>query len=182
LKVRIQLNPKFANGMIDGFPKFIRQEGFANLFSGIGPLWGRQIPYTVIKFMAFERICEYIYSILPKPKSELSIAEQMGVVLSSGYLSGVFCAIASHPADILVSKINAIKTEGSIWEKTSVIYKEIGFMGLWKGIYPRTFMIGSLAASQFFIYSAAKSIFGLPLPGKSKDELSKDLSGKEVSK
>ena len=182
IKVRIQLNPNFARGMIDGLPKFVREEGFANLFSGIGPLWARQIPYTVIKFVAFERISEFIYSKLSKPKSDLSIAEQMGVVFASGYLSGVFCAVASHPADILVSKINAIKTEGNIWSKSNLIYKEIGFSGFWKGIYPRTFMIGTLAAAQWFIYSSIKSIVGLPIPGNSKEDIIRDNEEKEIGR
>ena len=179
LKVRIQLSPNFSRGMIDGFPRFIREEGFANLFSGLVPLWGRQIPYTVIKFMAFERICENIYSFISKPKHQLSIWEQMGVVFSSGYLSGVLCSVASHPCDILVSKVNAMKSEGSIWHKSALIYKEIGFKGLWKGIFPRTFMIGTLAASQWIIYSSVKSVVGLPLPGNSKKEILRDLEEKE---
>jgi hypothetical protein len=58
-----------------------------------------------------------------------------------------------------------MKTEGDIWHKTRLIYKEIGFNGFWKGIYPRTFMIGTLAASQWIIYGTVKSVVGLPLPG-----------------
>jgi len=27
----------------------------------------------------------------------------------SGYIAGVFCAIISHPADTIVSKLNAVK-------------------------------------------------------------------------
>jgi len=39
VKVRVQTNPQFARGLFDGLPKFIRQEGFSNLYAGIGPLW-----------------------------------------------------------------------------------------------------------------------------------------------
>lgn len=49
IKVRIQTNPKFARGLLDGLPKFIKAEGFGNLYAGVGPLWARQIPYTIIK-------------------------------------------------------------------------------------------------------------------------------------
>ena len=44
---------------------------------------------------------------VPKPKSECSKGEQLGVSFAAGYIAGVFCAVVSHPADNLVSKLNA---------------------------------------------------------------------------
>ena len=41
-----------------------------SLYKGLQPLWGRQIPYTMMKFASFERVVEYIYSKLPKEKHE----------------------------------------------------------------------------------------------------------------
>lgn len=34
------------------------------------------------------------------------------MTFASGYLAGIFCAIVSHPADTIVSKLNSIKTGG----------------------------------------------------------------------
>jgi len=28
--------------------------GIKGFYKGIGPLWGRQVPYTIVKFAAFE--------------------------------------------------------------------------------------------------------------------------------
>jgi len=171
IKVRIQLNPKFANGVMDGLPKFIAQEGFGNLYAGIGPLWSRQIPYTVIKFMAFERIAEAIYARLPKPRAQMTKAENLGVVFTSGYIAGILCGVVSHPADVMVSKINNIRMEGGIMTKVKAIYSGtpekpgIGFAGLWKGFWPRVVMIGTLTGLQWFIYGAFKAAVGLPTPG-----------------
>eukprot|EP00983_Pelagomonas_calceolata_P017359 544738-Pelagomonas_calceolata.AAC.2 len=50
VKVKVQTTPGYAKGLTDGLPKFIANEGFANLFRGVVPLWGRQIPYTMVKF------------------------------------------------------------------------------------------------------------------------------------
>lgn len=174
VKVRVQTNPAFARGLFDGMPKMISQEGFGNLYAGIGPLWARQIPYTVIKFMAFERIAEFIYSILPKKKEEMNKTEQMGVVFTAGYLAGILCGAVSHPADTMVSKINKVKTEGTLLQKMKLIYSGtpeapgIGFRGLWAGFGPRVFMIGTLTGLQWFIYGAFKAQCGLPTPGQSK--------------
>jgi len=171
VKVRVQTNPTFAKGMLDGLPKIIAKEGFGNLYAGIVPLWARQVPYTVIKFVAFERIAESIYGALPKKKSEMSQLEQMGVVFTSGYLAGILCGAVSHPADTMVSKINKIKSEGSVMQKMSLIYSGdattpgIGFRGLWAGFLPRVVMIGTLTGLQWFVYGAFKGSIGLPTPG-----------------
>ena len=46
---------------------------------------------------------------VPKPKSECSKGEQLGVSFAAGYIAGIFCAVVSHPADNLVSKMNSAK-------------------------------------------------------------------------
>jgi len=173
VKVRVQTSPTFAGGLFDGLPKMIQTEGFGNLYAGIVPLWARQIPYTVIKFVAFERIAEAIYKMLPKPKSEMSNGEQMLVIFTAGYAAGVLCGAVSHPADTLVSKINKLKMDGSLMQKVKYIYTGtpeqpgIGFAGLWKGFAPRVIMIGTLTGLQWFIYGAFKAAVGLPTPGAS---------------
>jgi len=171
VKVRVQTNPAFARGLVDGMQKIVSQEGFGNLYAGIVPLWARQIPYTIIKFVAFEQIAEAIYQRLPKKKEDMSKTEQMMVVFSAGYLAGILCGAVSHPADTMVSKINKIKTSGSVGEKMKLIYsgtKEtpgIGFAGLWAGFLPRVVMIGTLTGLQWFVYGAFKGAIGLPTPG-----------------
>jgi len=171
VKVRVQTKPGYARGLIDGLPKMISTEGVGSLYSILGPLWARQIPYTVIKFVAFERIAEFIYGMLPKPKSQMSMVEQMGVVFTAGYIAGVICGAVSHPADVMVSKINNLKIPGSLVHKMGVIYSGaegkpgIGFAGLWSGFGPRVFMIGTLTGLQWFIYGLYKGYAGLPTPG-----------------
>lgn len=59
----------------------------------------------------------------------------------SGYMAGVFCALVSHPADTMVSKMNAEEYKG---KSVGHIYSKIGFAGLWSGLGTRIFMIGTL--------------------------------------
>ena len=80
------------------------------LWKGVVPLWGRQIPYTMMKFAAFENVVMGLYKyVVPKPKAECSKGEQLGVSFAAGYIAGILCAVVSHPADNLVSKLNATK-------------------------------------------------------------------------
>uniref|UniRef100_A0A453IG06 Uncharacterized protein n=1 Tax=Aegilops tauschii subsp. strangulata TaxID=200361 RepID=A0A453IG06_AEGTS len=80
------------------------------LYKGIVPLWGRQIPYTMMKFACFETIVEMVYKhAVPKPKDQCSKPLQLAVSFAGGYIAGVLCAAVSHPADNLVSFLNNAK-------------------------------------------------------------------------
>ncbi|KAH7577139.1 hypothetical protein JRO89_XS01G0210500 [Xanthoceras sorbifolium] len=110
VKVRVQTQPGFARGLSDGLPKFVKSEGTLGLYKGLVPLWGRQIPYTMMKFVSFETIVEMIYKYaIPNPKDQCSKQLQLGVSFAGGYVAGVLCAFVSHPADNLVSFLNNAK-------------------------------------------------------------------------
>ncbi|KAI5729636.1 hypothetical protein M8J76_004818 [Diaphorina citri] len=160
IKVKVQTTAGFATTLREAAPKMFAQEGVNAFFKSLVPLWGRQIPYTMMKFACFEKTVELLYAhIVPKPRDQCSKGEQLIVTFAAGYIAGVFCAIVSHPADTLVSKLNQEKgaTVGDI-------VKKIGFGGLWKGLGPRIIMIGTLTALQWFIYDFVKVAFGIPRP------------------
>lgn len=83
----------------------------------------------------------------------------------SGYSAGVLCAIVSHPADTLVSKLNQLETKGSTLSAIKQIVGEVGFAGLWNGLVARIIMIGTLTGLQWWIYNGFKSMVGLPTVG-----------------
>ncbi|VVC33664.1 Mitochondrial carrier domain,Mitochondrial substrate/solute carrier [Cinara cedri] len=160
IKVKIQTTPGFANTMREAVPKMLQQEGVSAFFKSLVPLWMRQIPYTMMKFSCFERTVELIYAnVVPKPRAECTKGEQLVVTFAAGYIAGVFCAIVSHPADTLVSKLNQEKGASSV-----EVLKKIGFGGIWKGLGPRIIMIGTLTALQWFIYDFVKVTLSIPRP------------------
>jgi len=167
VKVRMQTTmPPFATGTFDGISKIVSTEGVAGLYKGIYPLWGRQIPYTMMKFASFETIVEMIYHRLPGQKSDYSKGAQTGVAFTGGYIAGILCAIVSHPADVMVSKLNANRQPGEAFGAAmSRIYKDIGFSGLWNGLPVRIVMIGTLTGLQWMIYDSFKIFMGLPTTG-----------------
>ncbi|KAF0989024.1 hypothetical protein HZS_3515, partial [Henneguya salminicola] len=144
IKVRIQTQSEFADTLRRGVPKLYAGEGFRGFFKCITPLWCRQIPYTIMKFASFERVLEFMYkNILKKPRDNCAKSEQLAITLLSGYIAGVFCAVVSHPADVVVSKLN--KQKGS---SASKIFKSLGFKGIWSGLTTRIIMVGTLTALQ----------------------------------
>jgi len=161
-KVRIQTSPvgTFPRTLREAAPKIYAAEGLNGFYKSLGPLWGRQIPYTMMKFACFERTVEALYKfVVPKPRSECNKAEQLVVTFTAGYIAGVFCAIVSHPADTIVSYMN--KAQGSTVGSAA---KALGFKGMWAGLGPRIIMIGTLTALQWFIYDGVKVAFRLPRP------------------
>ncbi|KAK1783694.1 mitochondrial carrier domain-containing protein [Copromyces sp. CBS 386.78] len=167
IKVRMQGSiPSPYKGTLDGFRQITAKEGWAGLYKGLYPLWGRQIPYTMMKFASFETIVEMMYDRLPGHKSDYSKAAQTGVSFVAGYAAGILCAIVSHPADVMVSKLNAYRKPGEgMGAVTSRIYKDIGFKGLWNGLPVRIVMIGTLTGLQWMIYDYFKVFMGFPTTG-----------------
>jgi len=159
-KVRIQTSPNAPPTLRGCVPMIYKTEGLTGFYKGLPPLWMRQIPYTMMKFACFERTVELLYKhVVPKPRIECTKSEQLVVTFVAGYIAGVFCAIVSHPADTVVSKLN--QDAGA---SAGQILKKLGPMGVWKGLVPRIIMIGTLTALQWFIYDGVKVAFNLPRP------------------
>jgi solute carrier family 25 phosphate transporter 3 len=162
VKVRMQTSPPgtFPSTLREAAPKIWADEGISGFYKSIGPLWCRQIPYTMTKFACFERTIEALYkNVVPKPKSECSKPEQLLVTFAAGYIAGIVCAVVSHPPDTIVSYMN--KAKGSTFTSAA---KALGLRGLWTGLVARTIMIGTLTALQWFIYDGVKVTFSLPRP------------------
>jgi solute carrier family 25 phosphate transporter 3 len=78
-------------------------------------------PYPYGKSYILTIVFRYV---VPKPRNECSKSEQLVVTFAAGYIAGVFCAIVSHPADTVVSKLNQEK--GSTALEAA---KKLGFAG-----------------------------------------------------
>ncbi|EGW32802.1 uncharacterized protein SPAPADRAFT_60147 [Spathaspora passalidarum NRRL Y-27907] len=165
IKVRTQTTiPPYAKSLTEGWSKIVAADGYGGLYKGLVPLWGRQIPYTMVKFASFENVVAAIYSYWGK--SSYTNLEKTGVSFLAGYIAGIFCAIVSHPADVMVSKVTSERKAGeAIGETLGRIYKRIGFVGLWNGLPVRIVMIGTLTGFQWLIYDSFKVYVGLPTTG-----------------
>ncbi|KAH9869952.1 mitochondrial phosphate carrier protein [Plenodomus biglobosus] len=155
-RIRLVSEPTFANGLIGGFSKILKNEGVGAFYSGFGPILFKQVPYTMAKFAVFEKVNEAIYKVVDK--SQTSNGMQTVYNLSSGIIAGFAAAIISQPADTMLSKIN--KSKGLPGEGTTSrlikIAKELGLKGSFSGIGARLFMVGTLTAGQFAIYGDIK--------------------------
>ncbi len=134
--------------------------GVGGLYKGLGPLLCKQVPYTAVKLTVFEHVEEVIYGCARyrhRARSEIDHVEQLAITAASGFVGGVASAVASHPADTILTKVNAGGAS------TLAILRSVRFAALWAGIVPRMAMVGMLASLQLLAYDTAKVVlFGLP--------------------
>ncbi|GAA5811876.1 hypothetical protein MFLAVUS_005323 [Mucor flavus] len=162
-RIRLVSQPTFATGLLGGFSRILKEEGVVKgFYSGFGPILLKQVPYTMAKFVVFERTTELIIKQMGQTKDQLSPSTMTTVNLGSGIVAGTVAAIVSQPADTLLSKIN--KQKGAVGESlTSRLVSmagQLGVKGLFLGLGPRVVMVATLTAGQFAIYGDIKRVLG----------------------
>jgi len=130
-------------------------------YGSIGPLWGRQVPYTMIKFVAFYQAADWVYATLDArgtKKADVPAPMQLGITFLCGYWAGIFCAVATQPMDNLVSmKGNAANKDKTFGQMA----REMGTVNLFtKGLGVRVLMVGTLTGLQWWIYGTWKTAMG----------------------
>lgn len=165
-RIRLVSQPSFANGLIGGFSRILKEEGAGSFYNGFTPILFKQIPYNIAKFLVFERAAEAIHSAVPTPKSEMTASGKTAVNLGAGVIAGCAAAIVSQPADTLLSKVN--KTKKAPGQSTigllGQLAKQLGFRGSFAGLPTRLIMISTLTSLQFTIYGSLKNALNCP-PG-----------------
>ncbi|KAG7664076.1 MIR1 [[Candida] subhashii] len=163
-RIRLVSQPTFANGLIGGFSRILKEEGVGSFYNGFTPILFKQIPYNIAKFLVFERAAEAIYAAIPTPKKDLSTSASTAVNLGAGIIAGCAAAIVSQPADTLLSKVN--KTKKAPGQSTVGLLvqlaKQLGFAGSFTGLPTRLVMVGTLTSLQFTIYGSLKKTLGCP--------------------
>mmetsp|Transcript_9626 Transcript_9626/g.16636 ORF Transcript_9626/g.16636 Transcript_9626/m.16636 type:complete len:358 (-) Transcript_9626:195-1268(-) len=167
VKVKIQTSPAgtFPLGLVSATSKMFELKAETRYpFGSLVPLWSRQIPYTIAKFVMFEKVVSMFYThVFTEPKNSYSKGTQLGITFASGYIAGVVCAVVSHPADSLVSLLGKSQNKG---KSMGQIASEFGTLNLFtKGLSIRILMIGTLTGLQWFIYDSFKTAAGLGTSG-----------------
>uniref|UniRef100_A0A1D1Z4F9 Phosphate carrier protein, mitochondrial n=1 Tax=Anthurium amnicola TaxID=1678845 RepID=A0A1D1Z4F9_9ARAE len=162
VKVRVQTQPKFAKGLVDGFPKLYASEGFTGFYKGLFPLWGRNLPFSILMFSTFEHSVDTLYRhVIQRRKEDCSRVQQLAVTCIAGYVSGAAGTVVSNPADNIVSALYNKKAD-SILQAV----KRIGLINLFTRSLPVRFtLVGPVVTLQWFFYDTIKVFTGLPTSG-----------------
>ncbi|KAF9684726.1 hypothetical protein SADUNF_Sadunf04G0148400 [Salix dunnii] len=162
VKVRVQTQPTFAKGLADGFPKLYKAEGLTGFYRGLIPLWGRNLPFSMVMFTTFEQSVDLIYSnIIQRRKEDCSRSQQLGVTCLAGYAAGAVGTVISNPADNVVTSLYNKKAENVLQA-----VKNIGLANLFTRSLPiRIAIVGPVVTLQWFFYDSIKLLSGLPTTG-----------------
>lgn len=115
VKIRVQLNPNFAKGLIDGFPLVYKNEGMAGFYRGLVPLWSRNLPFNIVMFSTFEYSVDLIYrKIMRRRKENCSTSQQLGVTCLAAYTAGAVGTVISNPADNVMTSLYKKKAESAM--------------------------------------------------------------------
>ncbi|XP_010266260.1 PREDICTED: mitochondrial phosphate carrier protein 1, mitochondrial [Nelumbo nucifera] len=166
VKIRVQTQPNFAKGLADGFPKLYLTEGLSGFYKGLAPLWGRNLPFSMVMFSTFEHSVDLLYShVIQRRKEDCSKAQQLGVTCLAGYTAGAVGTFISNPADNVVSSLYNRKAD-SVMQAV----KNIGFVNLFTRSLPiRITLAGPVVTLQWLFYDTIKLLTGLPTSGSANN-------------
>ncbi|KAJ1415635.1 Mitochondrial substrate/solute carrier [Sesbania bispinosa] len=158
VKIRVQIQPNFAKGLADGFPKVYKNEGLAGFYRGLIPLWSRNLPFSIVMFSTFEYTVDLIYrNIMRRRKEDCSTAQQLGVTCLAAYTAGTAGTVISNPADNIITSLYNKKAESAMQA-----IKNIGFAKLFTRSLPvRIALLGPVVTLQWFFYDTIKVLCGL---------------------
>ncbi|KAL2512578.1 Mitochondrial phosphate carrier protein 1 [Abeliophyllum distichum] len=158
VKVRVQTNPSFAKGLTDGFPKLYAKEGLSGFYKGLFPLWGRNLPFSMIMFSTFEHSVDLMYrNVIQRRKEDCSKSEQLAVTCLAGYAAGAVGTVISNPADNIVASLYNKKAD-----TVRQAVKNIGLVNLFTRSLPvRITIVGPVVTLQWFFYDTIKVLSGL---------------------
>ncbi|KAJ8104769.1 hypothetical protein ONZ43_g7697 [Nemania bipapillata] len=160
VRIRLVSQPGFGRGLGDGLARIVREEGIRGLYSGLGPIVLKQVPYTMATFVVYEHALEQAYKWVDK--STVSGLGITGINMGSGLIAGIAATLVSQPADTILSKINKAKGEAGqgTFHRLWTIARDTGIRGSYAGVRARLVMVGGMTALQFAVYGDIKKALG----------------------
>ncbi|KAF2862993.1 mitochondrial carrier [Piedraia hortae CBS 480.64] len=138
--------------------------GFLALYRGIVPTVAGVAPYVGLNFMIYESVRQFFTAdgqANPGPLGKLC----------AGAISGGIAQTCTYPLDVLRRRfqINTMSGMGyqyrGIWDAVSVIVRNEGFKGLYKGIAPNLLKVAPSMASSWLAFEMTRDFLVRQKPG-----------------
>lgn len=172
IRIRLVTDSSFeANGLFDGLPLLVKEEGLLSPFSGFPAMLSKQVPYTMGKQVSFDMFTTTLYNLLVPyawlPQAELNL----GVETGAAFLASTVACISSHPGDVILTETYKKESTNGLVEKQGFIsnitkiYGRGGLSAFFRGISARFVHVGIIITCQLVIYDQLKQLLGLPASG-----------------
>jgi solute carrier family 25 phosphate transporter 3 len=164
VRIKMVEEPGFAPTLKAAFARVKAEGGFALFYDGLLPLMIRQVLFGMMKFLIFDMASDFILGGLPSAL-RASVVVALLVSLLSGAIAGVFSAIVSQPADVVLSRVakgaksggDFLSQVGNIFGEVRAVWTEFGVGGFFLGLGSRCIWSGAIIAGQFFLYDVFKN-------------------------
>jgi solute carrier family 25 phosphate transporter 3 len=167
-RIKLVTDPSFANGLLDGLPKIVKEEGILSPFEkGLAPMLAKQVPYTMGKQVSFDLFAGMLYGTLLGftflPKNGIALEVEVG----AAFLASIVACLASHPGDVLLTATykNSNGTNGNFLQTIQRVYQDGGISAFFRGLNARFIHVGCIITFQLVIYDQIKQSLGLPASG-----------------
>jgi len=176
LKTRIEAYGKSgrleARGIIRPLWNIAQDEGIRGLYSGLGATTLKDAPYAALYLMFYTQIKKHIgswkvFSSATKKADETGLSEYTGPLqqLTAGFLAGTITTILTHPPDVLKTRLQIAKIpregdppigglhrDSRMSDAFSLVMKESGISGFFRGLLPRIFKRSTTGAISWMAY------------------------------
>lgn len=173
LKLRIQTDSSYAaRGLLCALSSTVRSEGFGALFKGLSAICLRQLPYTAVKLVTYEFFTTLVLSAAVRarlveradPAHAGTVAARPLVSLAAGMLAGAAAALASQPADVLLTRLCGSAQVSQLsscviatgWAEQLRYLASIGLRECYAGLGARLAMVASMTSVQFLLYDQVR--------------------------
>ncbi|XP_063981432.1 mitochondrial glycine transporter B-like [Diachasmimorpha longicaudata] len=132
-----------------------KQEGLRGLSSGLAPTLLRDAPYSGLYLMFYTQL---------KEVSSLALDNKKLITMNfgCGILAGIFASIATHPADVVKTKMQLYPQEfRNAYSGFLFVYNKYGVMGYFKGIVPRMLRRTLMTTMAWTVYEQITRTIGL---------------------
>mmetsp|Transcript_6722 Transcript_6722/g.16556 ORF Transcript_6722/g.16556 Transcript_6722/m.16556 type:complete len:482 (-) Transcript_6722:266-1711(-) len=174
-RIRLVTDPTFGDGLLDGLPKLLREEGALSPFKrGLPAMLSKQVPYTIGKQVSFDVFSGMLYTFLVG----LSFVPQRGIALEvevgAAFLASIVACLASHPGDVLLTATykdagddeSTTNSGAGFGATVKKVYNDGGgIQAFLRGLNARFLHVGCIITFQLVIYDQLKQVLGLPASG-----------------
>jgi solute carrier family 25 phosphate transporter 3 len=164
-RIKIVTDPAYSGkGLLTGFSKLIKDDGFMSTFGGMYAMLAKQVPYTFGKQVSFDIFASALYAFLHTMQDNVSFMTdsvvKWAVSVIAAFCASIVACIFSQPGDMILTetyrpqkattgrKGTAQLPSSTFSQVVGGLYKEGGLGQFFTGTQARIVHVGLIITSQ----------------------------------
>ncbi|KAI4877937.1 hypothetical protein NFI96_012367 [Prochilodus magdalenae] len=142
----------------------VAQNGWLSLWRGWGPTVLRDVPFSALYWFNYELVKDELCDRYRVPQASFAIS------FTAGAVSGAIAAVMTLPFDVVKTRRQIqlgemdtlgapLKKPSSTWHIMKTICSEMGYRGLFAGLFPRVIKVAPACAVMISTYEFGKAFF-----------------------